>query len=84
MFKIVVIIADIVLGGLMLLNLIFDGAPAYFDAKDVFIITALLFVNVAALFWNYEAKDLITLYFRRKALEQQKKIDDLKGSSQAI
>jgi hypothetical protein len=79
MVKGIAIVINALLGVLVFLNYIEDSYSREYE-PELLVLSIILFANVWILTWKHEAKDLVTLYFRRKALEQQKKIDKLQAT----
>jgi hypothetical protein len=80
--KILSILLNIILLAMFSFGLIKFGLPEHSD-KDfifhVFMLTAMFLTPLVNLIYIFKPKDhgWVSLYFRRKALEEKKKIDDL-------
>ncbi len=80
MFRTLVIIADVFIGGLLIVNLLLEGGIFWGNYVEQLITALLPLVNVIVLVWYPEGNDYASLFLRRKKLEQQKKINDLQSA----
>jgi hypothetical protein len=84
MVNTLLILINAVAGTAILQNFIFDSYSRQYE-QDLALLGVLFLLNAGMWFWRTDMKDILTLYFRRKkiaqerrVLEEEKKLDAVK------
>ena len=76
--RIIAILANFSLIGLMCYELAKNGVPKDGEFWIVLFVSVVPILNLIALFSSHDGKGWLALYLKRKALEEQRKIDEIK------
>ena len=80
MYRLFLLFVDLAFLGFIIFLTIKERPSSSNDIATITVICVLLLLNITYIFFSKTGKELwLTLYFKRKALEEKKKIQDLQN-----